>query len=87
MEIDKNSVFYNYHDSRWRKIINSSNFDNVINKGFIINNRYIKTINLRYENQIKKYFSKKDVNEFMTDTKILYGINLYTRQLKFIIFF
>lgn len=54
MEIDKNCVFYNYHDNRWRKIINSSNFDNVINKGFIINNRYcIKTIKLRYENQIK----------------------------------
>lgn len=59
MEIDKNSVFYNYHDNRWRKIINSSNFDNVINKGFIINNRYcIKTIKLRYENQKNTLWNK-----------------------------
>lgn len=47
--IYENSIYYNYHDNKWRKIIKSNKIEEVINKGFKIKeNYYVDTIKLTY---------------------------------------
>lgn len=46
--IYENNIYYNYHDNKWRQIIKSNKFEEVINKGFKIKEKYYVDTICRY---------------------------------------